>query len=133
MKVCSTYLLIVGAMWLTFDMWLLLTVAGISNPVSMGSVLIYRVAMFIGPVTLISGTAVLLRGASPTLGVVLAMLGCVFFTGFVLYNSVIGMRRTPLQMPPLYVFYAALLVIMVLADLAAFKIWRLLVSAQMRE
>jgi len=128
MKYWSACLLIVGSAWFLFDLWLLLALAGISEPVSLGRLLLYWGGMFIGPITLISGSSLLLRGTSPKLGTILAVTGCLLFTGFVLYNSFVGMRRVPLQMPPLYAFYVALLAIMVLADVAAYKIVRLLTS-----
>lgn len=46
------------------------------------------------------------------------------FTGFAFYNSVVGMQRKPLEAPPSYLFYAVLLLIMLLSDFAAFTIYK---------
>ena len=128
MKYWSAFLLIVGICWLLFDLWLLLTLTGISEPVSVGRVLVYWGGMFTGPITLMVGASILLRGGSPKRGAVLTVAGCLFLTVFALYSSTMGLRRAPLQMPPPYAFYAILLAVMVLADVAAYRISRLLVS-----
>jgi hypothetical protein len=134
MKVWSAFLLIVGSMWLLCDVWLLLALARITEPISPGRMLLYWGPMFIGPLTLIVGASLLLRGGSLKLGTVLAVTGSLFFTAVVLYNSFIGMCRLPLQMPPPYPFYVALLGVMVLTNVAAYKISRLLASTPaMRE
>lgn len=42
------------------------------------------------------------------------------------YNSITGMRRKPLQAPPPYLFYVALLLVMLLSDAAAYRVYKAL-------
>lgn len=130
MKTLSIFLLAVGCIWALFEVWLFLTLAGISEPVSIAAVVSYWGSMLIGPLTLMAGAVVLLRGTSPKYGVALIAIGCLILTGFALYNSVVGMQRKALQAPPLYAFYVVLLVIMLLSDVAAYKIYKQVSSSR---
>jgi membrane-bound ClpP family serine protease len=80
--------------------------------------------MLLGPIVLIVGSALVLRAASSPSGMVLVGIGCLTFTGFALYNAVTGMQRQPLQAQPPYWLYVALLALMLLSDMAAYKIYR---------
>jgi hypothetical protein len=68
----------------------------------------------------------LLRGTSLRPGAILVGLGCVILTGFALYNSITGLQRKPLQAPPPDLFYVALLLIMLLSDAAAYRVYKAL-------
>jgi hypothetical protein len=125
MKMSAIFLLIVGCFWALLVLWLFLTIAGVADlPKSAATAVLYWCGMLIGPVVLIVGSALLLQRASSRPGVVLVGLGCVIFTGFALYNSITGMQRQPLQVQPLYWFYIVLLLLMLLSDMAAYKIYR---------
>ena len=124
MKASAFFLLFVGCLWFLFDVWLLLTIAGIASPSSVPNLVLYWSGLFLGPISLVAGSLLLLRSSGSRYGLVLVGLGCLLFTGFALYSSLTGMQHGPLQPPPLYVFYIVLLVVMVLSDLAAYRIWR---------
>ena len=125
MRMVTIFLLIVGCFWALLVLWLFLTVAGVADlPKSSATAVLYWCGMLSGPLGLIVGSALLLQRASSRPGVVLVGLGCVIFTGFALYNSITGMQRQPLQVQPPYWFYIALLLLMLLSDLAAYKIYR---------
>ena len=80
--------------------------------------------MFVGPLVLVSGTVLLLRGTSLRLGAILTELGCIVLTGFVFYNSIVGLQRKPLEAPPPYSIYIVLLLITIAADAAAYSIYK---------
>jgi hypothetical protein len=128
MKGPAIVLLLVGCSWAILTVWLFLAISAISEPASVGAVIFYYGGMLLGPAALISGSCLLLRGMSLRLGVTLTVLGCVILTGFVLYQSMVGLRPKPLEMKPSYILYAVLLTVMLVSDLAAYKIYRLVVS-----
>jgi hypothetical protein len=127
MKISASLLLVVGCLWALFVVWLFLTIAGIADaPKSLLTAVLYWVGMSIGPLALIFGGVLSLRGTSLRSGAILIEIGCAILTGFVLYHSIVGIQREPLQAPPPYLFYLALLLIMLLSDAAAYKIYRTL-------
>src|SRR5262249_32593799 len=121
--------LVVCCIWALFVVWMLLSIAGIADPPdSTLYVLLYWVRMLVGPLALIVGSALLLRGATRS-GAALVAIGCLLLTVFTIYNGIVGMQRAPLEAPPLYSVHVVSLLIMFLADLAAYKIFRALVSS----
>lgn len=125
MKMAAVFLLIVGCFWALLVLWLFLTIAGVADaPGSWIKVALYWGGMLIGPVVLIVGAALLLWAASSRPGMILVGIGCLIFTGFAIYNSITGMQRQPLQVQPVYWLYVALLLLMILSDIAAYKIYR---------
>jgi small-conductance mechanosensitive channel len=127
MKISASLLLAVGCLWALFVVWLFLTIAGIAEaPKSVMMTALYWFGMSIGPLTLILGAMLSLKGTSLRSGAILVGIGCAVLTGFVLYHSIIGIQREPLQAPPPYLFYLALLLIMLLSDAAAYKVYRAL-------
>lgn len=127
MRLAAGFLLVVGCLWLLLIVWMFLAIAGVAYaPQSWARVVIYWGGMLIGPLALIIGAVLLLRGTSLRPGAILVGLGCVIFTGFALYNSITGMQRKPLEAPPPYVLYIVLLVVMLLSDAAAYKVYRML-------
>lgn len=129
MKLAAAFLLTVGFLWAVFVVWMFLTIAGISDsPRSMIVVILYWGGMLLGPCALVVGAALLLRGVSLRSGGTLILIGCLIFTGYALYNSIIGMQWRPLQAPPPYLFYLILLLIMILADGAAYKVYKVLTA-----
>lgn len=127
MKASAILLLVIGCAWVLFVLWLFLTIAGVAGPAeSITNVLLYWGALSVGPLALIIGSVVVLRGASLRVGVVLVTTGCVIITGFSLYNAVTELFRTPhaLEAPPPYWLYVAILLVMLVSDIAAYKIYR---------
>jgi hypothetical protein len=129
MKMAAYLLLIVGCLWGLFLVWMFLSIVGIADsPKSITVTVLYWCGMLIGPLTLIIGAVFLLRNTSLRSGAILVGIGCVILTGFTLYNSIAGMQRKPLEAPPAYVLYIVLLLIMLLADAAAYKVYKALTT-----
>jgi hypothetical protein len=127
MKMAAGFLLTVGCLWALLIVWMFLTIAGIADaPEVWAKTALYWGGMLVGPVVLIIGAVLLLRGTSLRLGAILVGLGCLILTGFALYNSIIGMQRQPLQAPPPYSLYVLLLLIMLLSDAAAYRVYKAL-------
>jgi small-conductance mechanosensitive channel len=127
MKLAVVFLLMVGCLWALLIVWMFLIIAGVADaPESWVRAALYWGGMFVGPFALIIGAVLLLRGASLRPGAILIGLGCLVFTGFALYNSITGMQQKPLQAQPGYVLYIVLLVVMLLADAAAYKVYKAL-------
>ncbi len=127
MKMAAGFLMVVGCLWGLLVVWMFLTIAGVADaPESLASVAFYWGSMLVGPLMLIIGAVLLLRGTSLRPGATLVGLGCVILTGFVLYNSITGMQRKPLQASPPYFFYVGLLLIMLLSDAAAYSVYKVL-------
>jgi hypothetical protein len=127
MKMAAGFLLVVGCLWMLLIVWMFLTIAGVADaPESWAKAALYWGGMLVGPLVLIIGAILLLRGTSLRPGALLVGLGCIIFTGFALYNSITGMQRKPLEAPPPYVLYIVLLVVMLLSDAAAYKVCKTL-------
>jgi hypothetical protein len=125
MKMAAGLLLAVGCLWGLLVVWMFLSIAGVAGtPESWLRAALYWGGMVVGPLVLVIGSVLLLRGTSLRPGAILAELGCVILTGFALYNSIIGMQRQPLQAPPPYSVYIVLLLIMIVSDAAAYKIYK---------
>jgi len=125
MKTAAGFLLVVGCLWALLIMWMFVTLAGIAEPPgSWVKAALYWSSMLIGPLMLIIGAVLLLRNTSLRSGAILVGIGCAILTGFALYNSVIGIHREPLQAPPPYLLYFVLLLVMILSDAAAYKVYR---------
>jgi hypothetical protein len=129
MKIPGIFLLLVGCVWAIFVVWMFLTLAGVANFEWSPSGVLYWTGMLIGPLSLIVGSALALRDASGRLGAILVAIGCLVLTGFAVYNSFAAMQRKPLQAPPPYSFYAVMLVTMLLADMAGFRVVKQLLSS----
>ena len=124
MKIAAIFLLVVGCLWALFVVWMFLTIAGVADtPESWARVALYWGGMLVGPLVLIIGAVLLLRKRSSRKGSILVAIGCLILTGFVLYNSIAGMERQPLQAPTPYSAFVVLLLIMILSDITAYKIF----------
>jgi hypothetical protein len=124
MKIPGMFLLITGCVWALFVVWMFLTLAGIAQFAWTLSGIFYWVGMLIGPVALIVGSGLVLSRYTRTSGVILVAIGCLILTSFALYDSVVGMQQKPLQAPPRYSFYAVMLIVMLLADIAGLRVVR---------
>jgi hypothetical protein len=115
----------VGCLWALFVVWLFLTIAGIADtPESLIMPVLYWGGMLVGPFTVITGSVLSLRKKPTRTGPILITVGCLIFTGFSLYNTMVGMQRQPLQAPTPYWFFVVLLVLTFLSDVAAYKIFK---------
>jgi hypothetical protein len=102
-----------------------LTIAGVAGPPESLTMLILNWgAMLVGPSALIIGSILSLRRIPTRRGPILVIVGCLIFTCFALYNTLSGIQRQPLQAPAPYSFLVVLLFVMVLSDIAAYKIFR---------
>jgi hypothetical protein len=128
MKSAAAFLFVVGCLWALLVAWMLFAIAGVAKPESWTTIALYWGSMSAGPLVLIVGAMMLLRGISLRLGGILVGLGCATLTVFVLYNSVVGLQPKPLSAPPPYFFYAALLTVMIFSDAAAYKVHRAISS-----
>ena len=126
MRRLSQALLIVGSMWASLVIWMLCSLAAISDPVSLVAVAGYSGAMLVGPAMMIAGSTLLLRRTALQCGLALVTLGCVSFTVFTFYSTVDGLQHRPLQVLPVYWHYAVLVVVTVLSDLALYGVWRVI-------
>lgn len=131
MRLAAGFLLVVGCLWTLLVLWMLLSIAGVAGPVeSWTKAVLYWLGMFIGPLILVVGAVLLLRGFLLRPGAILAELGCIILTAFAVYNCVTGMQRRPLQAPTPYLVYAVLLLVMIISDIAAYKIHKAISGLQ---
>jgi hypothetical protein len=119
MKIPSIFLMFVGCVWALFVVWMFLALAGITDFAWSLSGVLYWILMLTGPVMLIVGSYLVLIGASGRSGVFLAAIACLVLTGFVLYIS-FWVTRYPTTSQA--VFYAVVVVITFLADVAFLRI-----------
>ena len=127
MRMAARFLLVVGCSWMLFVVWMFLAIAGVAYaPESWVKVTLYWGGMLIGPLALIIGAVLLLRGTPLPVGAVLVAVGCITLSCFALYNSITGLQRKPLEAPPPYVLYIVLLLVALLSDGAAYKIYKAL-------
>ena len=114
----------IGCLWALLVVWMFLTIAGVAGPPeSLMLLILYWSAMLVGPFTLIIGSILSLRRIPRRRGPILVVVGCLIFTCFALYNTLAGIQRQPLQAPTPYWFFAVLLFLVVLSDMAAYKIF----------
>ena len=122
MKSPSIFLLLVGCVWAVFVVLMFFGLAGIADFDWSVSGVLYWLAMLIGPMSLIVGSCFVLITGTGRFGAVLIAIGCLSLTGEALYNSVAAIQRQPLQAPPPYSFYVLMLFVMLLADVAGFRV-----------
>jgi hypothetical protein len=125
LRIAAVFLLGVGCLWALFVIWFFLTIAWIADmPKSLIVPALVFCGLLIGPLILIIGSVLSLRKRSSRTGSILVAIGSLILTGFVVYNSIAGMQRQPLEAPTPYSFFAVLLLLMLLSDIAAYKIFR---------
>jgi hypothetical protein len=102
-----------------------LTIAGIADiSESLTIPALVLCGLLIGPLIPIIGSALALGKRSSRTESILIATGCLTLTGFVAYNVIAGMHRQPLQAPTPVSFFAALLFITFLSDIAVYKLFR---------
>ncbi|WP_263415888.1 hypothetical protein [Terriglobus albidus] len=125
MKSLSIYLLLLGIIWALLVGWMYLALSGIAEPISMMRVVLYFGGMLIGPLVLIVGSVLVLCGTYAKPGALLALLGCVVLTIFVVYQSLQALHVEPLQVQPPYLLYVIAVVVALLSDAGAFRLYQL--------
>ena len=131
MRMACIFLLVVGVAWALFVTRMFLVLAGTAGPpVSWLLLLLYWGSALVGPVVLVAGSSIVLRGGSGRSGIILVSIGCLIFNGYILYSTVVGVQRQPLEAPPPYKILVLLIFIMGLTDLAGIKVLRQLVRSR---
>jgi hypothetical protein len=121
----SISLIVVGVLWAAVIAWMYIALSGIAEPISVMSVVLYYGGLLLGPLVLILGPILVLNGTYTKQGAILSILGCAVLTILVLYQTIQAMHVEPLQVKPPYALYAVVVVLVVLADAAAVKLYRL--------
>jgi hypothetical protein len=130
MKGPAIYLVGVGCLWALVIVWIFLALSSIAQPVSTSAVVLYFGCLLVGPLLLVAGSVFVLMGKFVRNGAVLTSVGCVILTGFVFYQ-VWSITQPPqaLEFRPfsIYAIHGAFLVVAVVSDLAAYRLYRLAV------
>jgi hypothetical protein len=130
MKALSICLLVVGVIWALWVALIYLVMSGISQPISVGYTSLYYTAMLIGPILLIAGSILALGGSHQRLGSMFAIVGCAILTVLVGRETILSFHVEPLQAKPPYVLFAVMILLTVLADIGAFRLYQLVSSAK---
>lgn len=121
-RVLSLVMLLIGCLWGLAIAWAYVSLSGISGPVSMRAVFIEYGLMLLPPGLMVAGSISILRGAALRPSAIVIGLSCLVLTGIVAYQIGEGLRPEPLQVRPPYVFYAAIALLVLLADAGALKL-----------
>lgn len=125
MKLIAISMLIVGGIWILCIAWAFLALSGMSVPVSTGRVILDYGLMSAVPTAMIVGSVLILRGLRQRLGAILIGAACLILTVLLAYEFAIDLHPQPLQMRPPYLLYAAVMLLVLLVDLAAWKLYQL--------
>lgn len=125
MKLIAISMLIVGGIWILCIAWAFLALGGMSVPVSAGRVIVEYGLMLAVPTAMIVGSVLILRGLRPRLGATLIGAACLILTVLLAHEFAIDLHPQPLQMRPPYLLYAVVMLLILLVDLAAWKLYRL--------
>jgi hypothetical protein len=125
MRLIAVLMLIVGGIWILCIGWAFMTLSGMSVPVSTGRIILDYGGMLAVPAAMIVGSILILRGVLLRTGAILIGAACLILTGLVAYECAIDLHPQPLQMRPPYLLYAVVMVLVLLVDLAAWKLYRL--------
>jgi hypothetical protein len=133
----SIFLLVVGSLWAAVVFWFFVMAGGIgqSNFAYISKMLLFFSWLFIGPLLLIVG-AVLLLGTHQKMGSILSLIGCAILTVMVGYQAIASVHN--LSDPLIAKFYsyyalnAIAVVLTLLSDAGALKLYRLTVMAARR-
>jgi len=125
MKALSIGFMLVGIVWALVVVWIHLVMIGITEPISAGSVFLYFGAMLLGPILLILGSILVLKGLHAKQGAILVLFGCTILSLIVGYSSIQDLHVEPLQVKPPYLFDACLIITALLSDVGAFRLYQL--------
>ena len=124
-RLLSIFMLFVGCVWALVIAWAYVSLSGMSVPVSTRVVILEYGAMLIPPAVMIVGSILILRGAALRPSAILIGLACLVLTGIVAYQLAPSLHPAPLQVRPPYLFYAVLMMLVLLADMGAFRLYQL--------
>src|SRR5207248_11388819 len=124
-RVLSSFMLFVGSMWALAIAWAYVSLSGLSVPISIRVVIVEYGAMLVPPIVMIVGSILILSGTALRASAISIGLASVVLTGIVAYQIGPGLRPAPLQVRPPYVFYAVVTMLVLLADLGAFRLYQL--------
>jgi|SRR5580658_3379739 hypothetical protein len=125
MKLIAISMLIVSGIWILCIAWAFLALSGISVPVSTGRIILDYGLMLAAPAAMIVGSILILKGLLLRLGTILIGTACLILTALVVNECAIDLHPQPLQMRPPYLLYAVVTVLVIIVDLAAWKLYRL--------
>jgi hypothetical protein len=128
MKLSAVYLLIIGVVWALAIGLMFLAMSSIAEPVGLLYTSTYYAALLVGPALLIIGSLLILRRSREKIAFILSAIGCLILTVTIARESILGLQVEPLQAKPPYVLFAILISATVAADLAAWRIYRRIVS-----
>jgi hypothetical protein len=129
MKAPAIYLLTVGFFWTLAIALVFVTMSGITEPISLFYTSSYYLALLLGPAMLIIGSVLILRGTHQKFGTIQAAAGCLILTVTVAHESILGLHLRPLQARPPYLVFIVMIIVTVLADAAAWRLYRRAFSA----
>ena len=109
--------------------WLYLVLSGISEPISRPATLLHFAALLIGPALLIIGPALVLTGSRARTGAVLAIIGCAILTGWLGYALMGSFHTRPFQAKALDALDVSLVLLALVSDWAAVRLWQLISNA----
>ena len=124
-RLLSIFMLFVGCAWGLAIAWAYVSLSGMSVPVSARVVILEYGAMLIPPAVMIVGSILILSGAALRPSAILIGLACLVLTGIVAYQLAPSLYPAPLQVRPPYLFYAVLVMLVLIADLGAFRLYQL--------
>lgn len=129
MKVLPVVLIVVGIVWGLANLWFHLVMSGIAEPVCRACAI---GAILFGPFLLILGALFVLIGWHAKVGAIMTLVACGILTLFVAYGTSGFFHIEPLQPKPdmtNYAVFAAMIIITLLADAGAVRLFQLVSSA----
>src|SRR5271169_3244242 len=124
-RLLSIFMLVVGCVCVLAIAWAYISLSGLSVPVSTRTVILEFGAMLIPPAAMIVGSILLLSGSALRASAILIGCACLVLTGIMLWQLAPSLRPGPLEARPPYLFFAALIALAFLADLAALRLYQL--------
>lgn len=132
-RLISIFLFVVGLIWgLLVALYLVVVLGGISNPGHLIKMLLYLSWLYVGPLCLVSGTILWLRGSREKVGGILALVGCLILTVMVGYQGLQTLHDTanPALIKPPFWEYALAVILVFLADAGALRLYGLAPNAK---
>ena len=127
MRSCiSAFLLLVGLLWTAVVSWIFVMFGGVAVPAFIGKALLWYSWMFVGPLLLSTGAALILIGTSQKAASILSLVGCIILTLMVGYQTLwmVHDLADPLIARPPYGLYRLAVVLTLTADAGAVHLYR---------
>jgi hypothetical protein len=124
---------VVGLLWgLTVSGFVALLAGFFGNappwdPMVIGKLLLWFSWLFVGPLLLVAGAVLMLMATRQRLGSILSVIGCAVLTVMVGYQTLSMLHdvANPLIMKPPYAAYVIAVILTLLADTGAVRLYRL--------